>query len=51
MNKEAEGLLTEIPAGLFETNTKAQTFLSVFGHTAIRSVPATLFQNCPNVTS
>lgn len=50
VNKEAEGLLTEIPAGLFETNTKAQTFLSVFGHTAIRSVPATLFQNCPNVT-
>lgn len=32
VNKEAEGLLTEIPAGLFETNTKAQTFLSVFGH-------------------
>lgn len=50
VNKEAEGLLIEIPAGLFETNTKAQTFLSVFGHTAIRSVPATLFQNCPNVT-
>ena len=43
-------LLTEIPAGLFETNTKAQTFLSVFGHTAIRSVPATLYQNCQNVT-
>ena len=43
----ATGLLTEIPAGLFETNVKAEDFLSVFGYTAIRRVPETLFQNCP----
>lgn len=44
----ATGTLTEIPAGLFETNVKAEDFLSVFGYTAIRRVPETLFQNCPN---
>lgn len=41
------GVLTAIPAGLFEKNVKAENFLGTFGYTAIRSIPATLFQNCP----
>lgn len=40
------GVLTKIPADLFETNVKATDFLGAFGYTAIRSVPATLFENC-----